>query len=115
MKTEQTQIVREGISALNSIDESCNAVSTKKRFIDFSERKGLELIERDFNWRNLEDGFFLINSEEYRKFELLEEFKQTGYGAWHIGSRISTLIERGEHPLIINGRRNRRFLLKEVK
>jgi len=112
---DKSRIIQEGLSALASINESCHAVSTKKRFRDFTEGKGLECIERDFNRSDLRDGFFLVNLDSYRKFELLEEFKQTGYGAWHIGSRISELREKGETPLIINGRRNRRFLLKEIK
>ena len=115
MTLEKQQIIQDGISALSSITESCNAVSTPKRFFDFADRRGLELIERDFNHNDLKDGFFLVNSDSYRKFEFLEEFRKTGYGAWHIGSRIGDLIERGETPLIINGRRNRRFLLKEIQ
>src|SRR3990167_7750236 len=115
MKQERTQILRDGLSALASINESCNAVSTKREFLEFTESRGLELIERDFNWKDLKDGFYLVNSEEYRKFALVEEFRQTGYGAWHIGSRISGLQERGKKVLIINGKRNRRFLLKEIQ
>ena len=112
---DKNRIIREGLSALTSINESCHAVSTKKRFRDFTEGNGLECIERDCNHSDLRDGFFLVNSDSYRKFELLEEFRQTGYGAWHIGSVIEEVRKQGKNILIINGRRNRRFLLKEIQ
>ena len=108
---ENIGILREGLSALASIHESCHAVSTAKRFHEFCRKRGINYLERDLNWRDLEEGFELFSTEKIQRFKLIKEFRQRGYGAMHIGSKISELRERGYSILIINGRRNRRFLL----
>lgn len=109
IQEDKREILMDGLSALASIKGSCHAVSTKNRFNQFCKNNSVEYIERDFNWRDLKEGFEF----DGREFEFYQEFRQTGYGAWHIGSAIDGVREKGKNILIINGRRNRRFLMIE--
>jgi len=109
MNLEDQQIISEGLSALASINESCHAVSTKNRFRDFCCEKEIRCLETDLNFSDLKEGFDFGDQQ----FDLYEEFRQTGYGAWHIGSAISELRKQGKNILIINGKRNRRFIMIE--
>jgi len=110
---QEDKILSEGLSAVASIGESTFAVSTQKRFRDWAEHKGLRHEEfsvdrKDWNKKEpfQRDGKFFVP---------YEEFRQTGYGAWHIGGAIDGLRQQGRDVLIVDGSRNRRFLFKEVK
>jgi hypothetical protein len=106
---EKADIIRDGLDALASISESCHAVSTKRRFETFAQDHSIPFFDREFFDRK-EDFFF-----EDKRFQVVGEFRQHGYGAWHIGSRISDLKKQGREILIIDVCRNRRFLLAEVQ
>jgi hypothetical protein len=112
---QENKVFSEGLEAVASIGESTFAVSTPRRFNDWARHNDL---------RN-ENSYFGIDRKEWNKkvpierdgkfFVPYEEFSQTGYGAWHIGSAISGIKAQGRDILIINTPRNRRFLFKEVK
>lgn len=111
----ESKIFKEGLEAVGHIAEMGHAVSTPRRFGLWAEEK--ELRHETSDWT--------IDRKAWNKDEPIqrngkwfiphEEFKQTGYGAWHIGSRIDELKREGRDVLIIDTPRNRRFLFKEAK
>jgi hypothetical protein len=112
---EEEKIFSEGLEAVASIGELNYAVSTPKRFREWARSNKLKYEDSSFtidrkSWNNKEP------IEEGGKWWIpVEEFRQTGYGAWHIGSRIDDVKKEGRDVFIINTSRNRRFLFKEAK
>jgi hypothetical protein len=111
---EESKILSEGLEAVGRLAEIGFAVSTSKRFGEWAEHKG---IKHDYN--------IFIDRKDWNKGKLIEmdgkwwipaeEFKQTGYGAWHIGDRINRLQKEGRDVFVLDAPRNRRFLFKEAK
>jgi hypothetical protein len=90
-----------------------HATSTPHRFEQWATKYG---------YRN---EFFDVDRQSWNKGEPIEregklfypydEFRQTGYGAYHIGSKISELKREGRELIIVNSSRNRRFLYATAK
>ena len=105
---ENKRIMEEGFSALASLTEVSHAVSTQKRFREFAEKHGYDAIESSVNrddWNKARPFFY--NGKNYFPYQ---EFKQSGYGAYHIGSTLEELKSKGRTPLIVDGNRNMRFV-----
>jgi len=105
---ENKRIMEEGFSALASLTEVSHAVSTQKRFREFAEKHGYDAIESSVNrddWNKARPFFY--NGKNYFPYQ---EFKQSGYGAYHIGDALDTLKSKGRTPLIVDGNRNMRFV-----
>lgn len=110
----ESKIFSQGLEAVASIGESTFAVSTPKRFEKWAKEKGISQ-ETDLDidrkaWNKREP--FVFGGKEFLP---VEEFRQHGYGAWHIGSRIDEIRREGLEPFVVDARRNRRFLFKERK
>lgn len=106
------KIISEGVKAIGSMMSIQHAVSTALRFEKWADERGIisrqqDLIDRQA-WNKGEPIFF-----GGKNLYPVTEFKQTGYGAWHIGSEINKKVREGKQILIINTRRNRRFLYAE--
>jgi len=110
-KTEK--ILSEGLEAVASIGESTFAVSTRKRFKDWAEHKGLRHEEFWVDRKSWNKGEPIQKNGKF--FIPHEEFKKVGYGAWHISSEIDKLKAEGRDVLVVEGQRNFRFLFKEAK
>jgi hypothetical protein len=111
---EESKILSEGLEAVGHIAEMGHAVSTPRRFGLWAEEKG---INHDYN--------VFIDRKEWNKKKPIEmggkwwipaeEFRQHGYGAWHIGSAIDEIKKEGRDVFVVDGQRNCRFLFKEAK
>jgi hypothetical protein len=110
---DENKILSEGLEAVASIGESTFAVSTPRRFRLWATEKRIpfrdDFVDRK-SWNKKQPTFF--GTEE---FEPYAEFKQHGYGAWHIGSAISELRKEGRDVFVVNAPRNRRFLFVSRK
>lgn len=111
---EESKILSEGLEAVGSLAEIGFAVSTPRRFGEWAEHKG---IKHDYNiWVDRKDWNKGKPFEKGGKWWIpAEEFRQTGYGAWHIGSRIDGLKKEGRDVLVFDAPRNRRFYSKRRK
>lgn len=110
---EENKLLSEGLEAVASIGESTFAVSTPRRFRLWATEKRIPFRDDSVDrkaWNKKQPTFF--GNEE---FEPVEEFRQHGYGAWHIGSAISELKKEGRDVFIVNAPRNRRFLFASRK
>ena len=111
---EENKILSEGIEAVGSLAEIGYAVSTPRRFGDWARHNDL-MHETDVfvdrkSWNKKEPI-----TRNGKTFVPYEEFRQTGYGAFHIGSAIKGIQSQGREALILDAPRNRRFLYKETK
>jgi len=110
---EDKKIMSEGISALGSLMEITHAVSTEKRFQEWTDKFGYRNEEWDVDRKSWNKGEPVEREGEL--FYPHEEFRKRGYGAYHIGSEISQLQKEGRKLLIVNSSRNRRFLYATAK
>ena len=111
---EESKILSEGLEAVASLGEISYAVSTPKRFSEWAEHNKLHHEEWDMiDRKDWNKNSPIKVGDEY--FIPVEEFSQHGYGAWHIGDRINGLQKEGREVLIVDTRRNRRFLFKKAK
>lgn len=110
---EEEKIFSAGLEAVKSLAEIGHAVSTPKRFQKWADLYGYKIEFWDIDRKSWNKGE-PIDRDGKLYYPYIER-KQTGYGAYHIGSDISTLKKEGRELLVVDSRRNRRFLYATAK
>jgi hypothetical protein len=107
MESKQ-EILLEGIAALRSLHREAHAISTPYRFKQFCLEEKIECVDQ----YHIYTGEFIRHNGKI--FELIDHFKQTGYCAKHIGSKLDEIRNSGREPLVINLPRNKRLVFASL-